>query len=223
MRRRSGAGPRSARLALVLGCCVAASLTARGQTMRTGGDNARAIQQLQQLASERTALQADNAKLKEQVEDLKKKLDRAAAENAALAARKTALEADGGAGQSGRQTSEALEKSRAQMQELIGRFRETALNLKTVETERAGLRAQLEARSRDYDTCVDRNAGLYQINLETLAQLEKQGFWRRAGEVEPFTRLARTRLENLIDDYRFRVDELRVQRAKAPAVAVKGP
>jgi len=43
--------------------------------MRSGGDNARAIQQMQQLATERTALQADNAKLKDEIAELKKKLD----------------------------------------------------------------------------------------------------------------------------------------------------
>src|SRR4029077_17115547 len=47
-----------------------AAVSVPAQAVRSGGDNARAMQQLQQLASERTSLQADNAKLKDEVADL---------------------------------------------------------------------------------------------------------------------------------------------------------
>src|ERR1700688_4386116 len=135
-----------------------------GQAMRSGGDNARAIQQMQQLATERTALQADNAKLKDEIAELKKKLDEAATERAAAAARARQLQAAAGRGAaSDKQAADALEKSRSQMQELITRFRATAQDLQSVETDRNTLRGQQEALSRKYAACVDHNAGMYQV------------------------------------------------------------
>jgi chromosome segregation ATPase len=197
--------------------------TVHGQTVRSGGENARAMQELQQVAAERTALKTDNGKLKDEVAELKKKLDKAAAEGAAVSARVKELEAAAGRGvESGKQANDALEKSRAQMQELIAHFRETARDLKTVEADRNNLRGQLEARGREYSTCVDHNVGLYQVGHEALDRLDRHGFWSKVGESEPFTQLARARLDNLIDDYRARLEESRLEKTKKP-LAGKSP
>ncbi len=198
---------------------AAAVAPAQGQAVRSGGaESARAaqqLQQLQQLASERTALQADNAKLKDQIADLKKKLDQATAEGAAASARAKQQEVAAARGaESSKQASEALEKSRAQMQDLIAHFRETAQELKTVEADRNALRGQLETRSRDYAVCVEHNVGLYDVGREALDRLDRQGFWSMVRESEPFTQLARARLDNWIDDYRQRLQELRVEQSK---------
>jgi seryl-tRNA synthetase len=215
----------ASRAALLAGAAaVFGSAPLHAQAVRSGGDNARAMQQMQQLASERTALQADNAKLKEQLEELKKKLDKTTTEHGAMAARAKTLEAEASRGtESSKQLTESLEKSRAQMQELITHFRETAQNLKTVEAERSDLRGQLDTRTREFKTCVDHNVDLYEINRETLGRLEKRGFWSGVRSAEPFTQLSRARLENLIDDYRYRIDELRIERQKKAAAPAKAP
>lgn len=209
-------------LLLAITSCATTPLYA--QAVRSGGDNARALQQMQQLASERTALQADNAKLKDEVADLKKKLDKANSDSAAAAARTKNLQQESAQGlESKKQMTESLEKSRGQMQELLTHFRETAQNLKTVEAERNELKGQLDARNREYATCVDHNVGLYEINRETLDRLGKHGFWSKVGDAEPFTQLSRARLENLIDAYRYRIDELQVERQKKAAAPAHSP
>jgi signal transduction histidine kinase len=203
--------------AVIAALCVgtAVILPAFGQAARSSGDNARAAQQMQQLAAEHTALLADNAKLKDEVAELKNKLDQAAAAGTAAATRaKQSDAAVARASESGKQTAEALEKSRTQMQELITRFRATALDLKTVETDRNTLRSEHESLVRDYRTCVERNVGLYQVGREALERLGQRGFFSKVGESEPFTQIARARLENLIDDYRSRLDESRVEQSK---------
>lgn len=213
---------RSRLILLAIASCASTPLFA--QAVRSGGDNARALQQMQQLASERTALQADNAKLKDEVADLKKKLDKVTADGATTAARTKNLQQESAqALESRKQMTESLEKSRGQMQELVTHFRETAQNLKTVEAERNELRGQLDARNREYATCVDRNVGLYEVNRETLDRLDKHGFWSKAGNAEPFTQISRARLENLIDAYRYRIDELRVERQKKAATPATSP
>jgi len=202
--RRSRRARRAALVVAILAATCGGMASA--QTQRSGNDAARVMQQLQQVTAERMTLQADKTKLEQEVADLKAKLAAAsgsAARDSGASRRAAAAEAKE------RETSAELERVRAQTQELIARFRETAQSLKEIETERSTLRGQLATREREYASCVDRNVGLYEMNGELLSRLERQ----RASKHEPFLQLSRTRLENLIDDYRYRVEELRVQRA----------
>jgi chaperonin cofactor prefoldin len=205
-------------------CSVATGVQA--QVQRSGDANARVAQQLQQLSSEKVALQAENNKLKQELEQIKAQLQKSASAAKELEKNNRVLQASAGRGAtSNQQTEEQLEKSRAQMQELVTKFRETVQTLRDVEGDRATIKSQLATRERDYKVCVDRNAGLYRVGDEVLGRMEDRGFWSQLAEREPFTRLKRTQLENLIDDYRYRLDELRLekqQQAQTPAPAAKG-
>lgn len=182
------------------------------QTERSGNADARVAQQLQQLSAERAALQAENAKLKQELEQAHKDLQLASAGRAALESRAKSLEATANRGElSSKQAEEQLQRSRAQLEELIAKFRETAQALRDVESDRAALRSQLQLREREYGVCVDRNAGLYNLNTDLLDRMENRGFWSSLAESEPFTRIKRVQLENLIDGYKYRADELRLE------------
>lgn len=205
-------------VALALIVCAAPALA---QTQRSGGADARVAQQLQQLAGERTALQSENAKLKQDLERVQKELDKATAGKSALEGRARTLEASAGRGEaSAKQSQEELERTRAQMQELITKFRETAQALRDVEVDRTQAKTQLAVHERELKTCIDRNAGLYNLNTEVLDRMANRGLWSALSEREPFTKLKRIELENLIDDYKYRADELRLQQqAQASAKA----
>lgn len=193
---------------------VAAS-PAFAQTERSGNADARIMQQLQQMSSERAALQADNAKLKQELDQLKKDLQQAASAKASLENRNKALTANASRGeQSVLQTEEQLERARDQMQELVTRFRETAQSLRDVEIERADVKSQLALRDREFKTCVDRNAAFYNLNVEVLDRMENRGLWSNLTAKEPFLKLKRVELENLVDDYRYRADELKLEQQK---------
>lgn len=196
-------------------------VAAQAQTQRSGNADARVAQQLQQLSSEKVALQAENNKLKQELEQVKAQLQKSASASKDLENRNKVLQASAGRGvASSQQTEEQLERSRAQLQELVTKFRETAQTLRDVEGERATVKSQLAAKEREFKVCVDRNVGLYELNKEVLNRMEDRGFWSQVSEREPFTRIKRTQLENLIDDYRYRVEELRLekqQQAQAPA------
>jgi DNA repair ATPase RecN len=182
-----------------------------------GGANAQLVQQYQQLLTERTALQADNDKMK-------RDLERALKESEASAKQLTALQAAGStakaqlaaAQQAGQNAAQQLEQSKTRLQELVDRFRETATNLRDVETERSVLQQQLTQGKRDFDQCAERNYQLYQVDGEVLDHYEHQGMFSYLARAEPFTRIRRARIENLVDDYRARAEELRVQKAPEP-------
>lgn len=185
------------------------------QTQRSGNADARVMQQLQQMSSERAALQAENAKLKEQLAQMKKDLDKAASGKVAIENRARQLEASAGRGEAAsKQSEEQLERTRGQLQELIVKFRETAQTLRDVETDRSTVQSQLGLKERELKTCIDRNAGLYNLNSAILDRMENRGFWSSLGASEPFTKIKRVELENLIEDYKYRADELRLEQQK---------
>jgi chromosome segregation ATPase len=211
---------RGSQLLLGLGCVALAYLApVHAQTARRdSGNNAQLMQQMQQLAAERTQLAADNARLKREADEARKERDALKGERESLdkKARSTEAAVARVAGERERTEGE-LTQLKERTNELVAKFRETVATLRTVETERASLQQQLETRSVDLKSCVDRNATLYTMNDEILQRLDGQGFWSGVGRAEPFTRIKRTQLENLADDYRARAEEARLSPAAAAA------
>ncbi|HEX2584902.1 MAG TPA: hypothetical protein VHL14_07210 [Steroidobacteraceae bacterium] len=184
------------------------------QTQRSGNDATRVMQQLQQVTAEKTRLQSENDAMKKQLEEMKAKLSKSGADQSVVQQQKRELDASNARQ---KESADALEQQRSKMQELIGKFRETAAQLQTMEADHEQLKSSVATREREYKTCVDRNAGLYFLNDEILHRLEDRSWWDKTSEREPFTRIARTRLENLVDEYRDRVEELRVTRKTVAA------
>ncbi len=197
---------------------VAAVQPCVAQTQRSGNDSTRIVQQLQQVTAEKARLQQDNDALKKELDEVKIKYSQAGAELGKAQQRVRQLEsASSKQPVSNPGTEEALEKSKAQLQELIGKFRETAQSLKDAEVDRDGQVAARAAKERELSACVDKNAQMYLLSTEVLDRMEGQGVWSAMKTKEPFTRLSRTRLENLIDDYRSRVNELKLANKSASA------
>ena len=210
-------GRRTVRTSALL-LALAAS-TALGQTQRSGGGaDARAAQQLQQLAAERASLQAENSGLKKQLEEAKRGLEEAKAKLASTGAKEAALEQRARAFEatatrlSAAETARAaeLERARSQINELVAKYRQTAQSLREVEAERDGQRQLLGRSQRSLANCAESNGKLVAMNEEVLQRLENTGFWTRVAATEPFTRLKRTELENLADEQRSLARELAV-------------
>ena len=203
-------------LLLVL-AALGGSVQAQSQRSGGGGEAQKILQQYQQLASEKTALQA-------QVTQMKQQLDAANSELAALKKERDALKArSGAAGAAAAQlaafkesSEKAAELNKQRMNELIARFRETATNLKEIETDRSKLQDELRVRNEAYDRCAADNLGLFEINNDLLNRYEHVGLFTKVSAGEPFTRITRTRIDNLVDETRARALEL---RAKARAAA----
>jgi len=185
------------------------------QVERSGGGEAQKFMlQYQQIAAEKTALQAQLAQMKQD-------LDAAHAETAAVKKERDAAKARMGVppaelaqATSAKEAAErSLEKSRQQITELVTRFREMAVNLRDTESARTQLGTELEARNAAFDKCVDANMQLYEINGQILDRYEHVGLFTQVSAEEPFTRLTRTRLENLADEYRERAQQLRLKKA----------
>lgn len=198
--------------AVVLALTIAAVAgPAQAQTARSGGGNnasAQLLQQIQQLGSERTSLQADNAKLKKELEDLRKERDALKNGQAALVRRvqesQSAVKASAARGES---STQELAQTKDKMKQLVDKFRETLRSMTEIETDRTTAKQTLAIRDQEIKTCIDRNMALYELNKEVLAQLEHPA--SRVALAEPFTKIKRVRLENLVDEYKSRADDQR--------------
>jgi chromosome segregation ATPase len=204
----------SLRISIVLPMAILTMLSAHAQTQRSGSsETQKFMQQYQQLAAEKTALQAQQAQTK-------KDLDTAQADLAAMKKERDALKsrAGGSAAQfaqlaAGKEAAEkSLEQLKQRTTELVTRFREMALNLKEVEADRGKLQNDLKERSTAFDKCAQDNLGLFEVNSEILDRYEHVGVFTRIGTADPFTKIARSRIENLVDEYRARALELRVAK-----------
>jgi chromosome segregation ATPase len=190
-------------LAAVLVSTSLGVLPARAQTARSASPNTQAMQQLQQLASERTQLQAELAKLKTELEAARKERDSLKAVQEGSARRSRGADAELARVQADKARLDGdLARERQRVEELVNRFRETATSMREVETDRADKTQLLAQRERELKACVDRNNRLYTLNDEVLGKIEDQGFWSSFAMREPFTRLKRTALENFADEYR---------------------
>jgi chromosome segregation ATPase len=198
----------------------------QAQSARSGGGaNAQLMQQMQQLASERTSLQAENAKLKKDLEDVRKDRDALKNSQQTLERRVKTSEATLRAGiAQQRETSDReLAQTKDRMQQLVSKFRETAVAMRELETAQTTTKQTLATRDQELKGCVDRNAALYALNQEVLTRLDDQSFWSRSAQREPFTKIKRVQLENMADEYKARADDQRIAPVAKPAVSQPTP
>lgn len=197
-----------------------ASVSAMAQTARSGGAGsatAQLMQQMQQLASERTALQAENARMKKELAEVTKERDSLKAGRSSAEQRLQASEAAVARAASERESAQGeTQKLKERMQELVAKFRETATTLRDVEAERASFKQSLNEQNTALAACKAKNEALFTLNDEVLTRFENQGVLSRMASAEPFTKIKRVQLQNLIDDYRYRAEDQKVEPTPMP-------
>lgn len=73
------------------------------------------------------------------------------------------------------------------------------------------LTQKLEKQTNNFDICYNNNKKLYDINKEILGKYEDKGFWAALSQKEPFTAIEKVKVENLIQDYQYEMDNLTVK------------
>jgi chromosome segregation ATPase len=189
----------------------------RAQTQRSGGgESQRLMQQYQQLAAEKTSLQAQVAQMKKDLDSAQADLTAVKKERDALKARAsvaaTAAARLAQANDSQQSAEKSLEQNKQRTAELVERFKLTIGTLKGVESERAELQRDYAALNTAFDKCAESNLQLFEITNTVLDRYEHVGLFTKVGTVEPFTRLTRTRIDNLVDEYRARALDLRQKK-----------
>ncbi len=193
-------------------CAIGIVLFLQTQTVFSSsprdGSNSQAQALIQQLGAERTRLNAENAKLKSQIKTLEQELEKATSENEQMTSQlgSTEKQLSNKAALSDA-LRERLENAKLKMEELIAKFRETIANLRTVEDENEQRRQTIARLEKQLNTCATNNVELSKLGFELLDSYQSKGFWDRAGQKEPFTQIKRVRIENLVDDYTYMIED----------------
>jgi chromosome segregation ATPase len=207
---------------IVCGVVFAAPLAA--QQARDDGGSARLQAMVQQLTTEKTQLAADNGKLKADLDkanaELKSLRDAQAGLERRLGQSETSLSQ---ASATNTRSTAALEQQRASMDKLVAEFRQTIEVLRTTEVERNELKATLASRQSALDQCVVANQKLFDTGNEVLDRYEDKGCFSSMRENEPFTQNRRVKMQNLVDEYRWALEDQKLPESPSPATATPAP
>ena len=75
------------------------------------------------------------------------------------------------------------------------------------------LNANLETQRDNFQLCFDNNRKLYDVNQEILGKYEAKGFWDVVNQKEPMLGLKQVEIENLVQDYQYKNEDLLVSEA----------
>lgn len=191
-------------LAAILCAALVASLHAEPRT--AGGDDAarkaqyllRQMQaELQQEKTENARLQGEldglkksQGELKQQLETSEQKLTGSSGRNAAL--------------------SERLRRDGDKYRELMDRYRDTVAELRKARFKVAYMEQAVQERNAWISTCQKNNDELYTVNSELLDAYRDKGVMASLSQAVPVTGLARVRVENRVEEYRYRLDDLKM-------------
>jgi hypothetical protein len=158
---------------------------------------------LRQATSEKADLQQQADALKQQVEMLSKEL---AAVKAASGENKQKMEEKFSGSlelwkQRDTKTSEQLAALRTQLKEQT--------------EQRALLQDRLQVQSDNFALCYGNNKQLFDLNRELLTRYQQKGVLDAVAQKEPFTGIKDVEIENLVQDYRYRNDDLKMSTPAA--------
>lgn len=140
---------------------------------------------LRQVSQERDSLQAENTRLKSEMEELNRK-------NAGVK----------------KSSDAALAKSRESITVLNADLQQTTQNLHRTESEKNLLQETVVGQAQQLETCESHNVKLLQVNRDLLGQYENKGFFDSLMQREPIIGLKGVELENILQDYQDRLDRL---------------
>ena len=162
---------------------------------------ARAQYMLRQVSAERSQLKISHQKLLDEKKMLEKNLEKLQKNYDQLTSKseknKTALKGH-------------IKETRARLKEERKQHNDTKLKLSEMTKEKDRLLGLAAEQTQAIDLCVANNRKLYEVNNELLSQYENKGVWDAFLQGDPLTGLTRVEVENLVDDYQYRLDDLRV-------------
>jgi|GEM_PF-1295052 len=191
---------------------------------------AREREQARRLQSQIQKVEGEKAQLQQQITDLQKQtgeLDKKVKANGALQRQLgDAKNREAAREKEVRDLKDAIAKWQAQSEDQKKRIAELQLQLadaageaKRVAGELKDAQGQIvqqrEILARQAKTIVDsndKNLKLYRLNVELLDKYNKKGVWDAMLQQEPVTQLKDVRMQALVQEYRDKLEEFRVEK-----------
>ena len=200
---------------IALSCAGAASAASDRKASREREMLRRAQMQLQQTQSKLGDVEQEKAKLARELEQAAKAQEAAREESAAIGLELQRAKEQGraagqeleGVKQNLATTREQLADTRRQLGETKKTLADTQGALERTQGEARGLEAVKTRRERELALCEDKNRKLYQLGRELMVLYERKGVDGVLAQREPFTGLRQVEVENLMEEYRDKLDE----------------
>ncbi|MGY1488787.1 hypothetical protein ACW4YW_05175 [Methylobacillus pratensis] len=172
-------------------------------------------QMMQQVQAEKEQLQSqfeqEKAKLKQEAEaeqvksnELKSSVASASRRNAVLSAEIEELRKEKAAMQS---SSQALQAKLEEAQQQLANAQDA---IRKGEAERGNMQAVIVKKQQQLNASREKNDRLYDFGLQLIKIYEKPSLYQKVIRDEPFTQLKRVELENILQDYKDKIDEAKL-------------
>lgn len=178
---------------------------------KAGKDQTKRVQQqLRKAEQEKTQLLQQKTEIEGQLKDSQEKAAEAERRAEAAAQRGSRLIRELGAIKA---EKEALASAgKAELAALSAKLAEAERKLAEQRQEKQTLDAAFARQKTALSVCTERNAALHKLGNEVLDHYEQKGCLTSVLQAEPFTQLQRVKIENLIEDYRDKLDASKVDR-----------
>jgi len=164
-----------------------------------GQDNgsARLQQMMRKLALERDRLRTEKAVMSKELDALNKDHKKLKSKQKKTKAKLTRAEKLNG------KYKERVNLYGEKLRALIPRLRNTLITLGQAKTT-------INDQSNELLTCMNYNIKLFDAGTDMLGKYEEKGVWDALAQLEPLTQLKQVEIENVIEDYRYKMLDLQV-------------
>lgn len=163
--------------------------------------------QVKQAQDEKAAVEQEKAALGQELETLKKKAGEIESSVARANRSKAAAEKEAEAlKQVKTEQSEKIAALEKQFGESQQSLRDTRQNLQQETSQKQRLEQNLGARDKELSVCETKNKKLYQYQVEMINRAQSRGSLDALLEMEPLTQVKRVEIENLLEEYRDKID-----------------
>jgi len=177
---------------------------------------AKAQQLLKQVAAQKQAIEAEKAKVDAELAALKKKLESTQTE---LATRTGDLEQAkaGGAALTGKlkSTEADLQRTEGQLADVVAKYRQLAGEHRDLTAAKQSTDADLAFTQQELGTCEGNNLALVEHNMALLGKYGDKSVLDVLKQREPFTGIGAVAVENVLQEYRFKLEDERYRRPTA--------
>ena len=167
--------------------------------------------QLKQVQDEKTALEQVKAELATELDALKKKSGDWAASATRANRGKAVLEKEAEVlRQDKTKLSEEITTLKKELTDSQLAVRDTRQNLQQEASLKQRLEQNLSARGQELEMCQTKNKILYQYHVELINRAQQRGSLDVLLEKEPVLGFKRVQIENLLEEYRDKLDEQKI-------------
>lgn len=164
--------------------------------------------QLRKISDEKTMLEQDKATLSQELDALKKKSGELESSASRANKRKAVLEKEAdGLRQDKAKLSEEREQLKKELAESQLALRDTRQNLQQETSQKQRLEQNLSAQGKELEVCETKNQKLYQYQVELINRAQNRGSLSALLDSEPLLGLKRVEIENVLEEYRDKVDK----------------